>query len=173
MLMSNTVSGCAAMVNRPLYERARPLPDEAVMHDHWFALVAASIGKIWCVEEGTILYRQHGGNAIGAIPWGIRSIRDRVRETLFEDTKHRMLRRFCLQAGALLARCGDDMTADQYRATAALAGLWSMNRWLRFPMLLRHGFVRNGFLRNAALLVAVTGPRARRHEQGFVRRAKS
>jgi hypothetical protein len=171
--MSNTVTGCAAMINRPLYQRARPIPAEAVMHDHWLALVAASVGRIHCVRESTLLYRQHGGNAVGAIPWSVRSIRDRVREALLEDTKRRMLERFSLQAAALLARCGGEMSAAEARATAALAGLWSLNRWMRFGALWRHGFVRNGILRNAALFVAVARRSAREHRPGFVRPALS
>lgn len=161
MLMSNTVTGCAAMVNRALYERARPIPDEAALHDHWLALIAAASGEIACLPESTILYRQHDGNTIGAIPWGVRSILDRIRETLLEDTKRRMLERFRLQAGALLDRCGQDMSPDDVRATAALAGLWSGNRWRRFASLRRHGFAGQGFLRNAALFVALAGPRPR------------
>lgn len=159
LLTANTVTGCTAMINRALYVRARPIPREAVMHDHWLALVAAATGKIGCVEEATILYRQHGGNAIGAIPWCADTIRARVRETLFEDTKRRMLRRFCAQAGALLARCGEAMSPEQVRAASAFARLWSVNPWSRFALLWRHGLLVNGFVRNAALFVAVTASR--------------
>ena len=161
LLMSNTVTGCATMVNRALYERARPIPAEAALHDHWLALVAASTGRILCLPEGPILYRQHGDNTIGAIPWGVKSIFDRARETLLEDTKRRMLERFRLQAGALLERCGRDMSSDDVRAIAALAGLWSGSRWSRFASLRRLGFVAPGFLRQAALFVALAGQRPR------------
>jgi hypothetical protein len=157
LLMSNTVTGCATMVNRALYERARPIPDQAALHDHWLALVAAATGRIECLAEGTILYRQHGGNTVGAIPWGPGSILDRVRETVLEDTKRRMLERFRLQAEALLERCGGEMSPDQVRATTALCGLWAGNRWRRFASLRRHGFAPEGFLRNAALFVALAG----------------
>ncbi|MGZ8998625.1 MAG: glycosyltransferase family 2 protein [Allosphingosinicella sp.] len=157
LLMSNTVTGCATMVNRALYERARPIPDEAALHDHWLALVAASTGRISCIQESTILYRQHGANSIGAIQWGARSILKRVRETLLEDTKRRMLERFRLQAGALLERCGGEMSPEHLQAAAALASLWNGNRWHRFGSLRRNGFVAQGFLRNAALFVALAG----------------
>jgi glycerophosphoryl diester phosphodiesterase len=37
-----------------------------VMHDWWLALVAAAFGKIGSLDEQTVVYRQHGGNAVGA-----------------------------------------------------------------------------------------------------------
>ena len=164
LLMVNTVSGCAAMANRPLYERARPVPSAAAMHDHWLALVAASVGRISCIEQSTVLYRQHGHNAIGATRWGAASVLDRIRQTLFEDTKKNLLQRFSMQAQALLSRCGDDLDAEQYRAVSALARLWSVNRTLRFILLWRHRVRLRGAIRNSALFLAVSGRRPRSHE---------
>ena len=134
------------------------------MHDHWLALVAASVGKISCIRQSTVLYRQHGRNAIGAIHWGAASIFDRVRQTLFEDTKKNLLQRFSMQAQALLSRCGDDLAAEQYRAVSTLAHLWSVNRALRFILLWRNRVQLKGPLRNGALLVAVSGRRPRSEE---------
>ena len=43
------------------------LTDPSVaMHDWWIALVAAAFGKIVCVPDATIKYRQHGNNVVGA-----------------------------------------------------------------------------------------------------------
>jgi hypothetical protein len=49
------------------------------MHDQGLALAGAPIGRMTCIEQGTVLYRQHGRNAIGATPWGTASIVDRIR----------------------------------------------------------------------------------------------
>jgi glycosyltransferase involved in cell wall biosynthesis len=66
LLVQNVVTGCASIFNRSLLARALPIPAEAAMHDWWLALVAASFGRIAFVREATVLYRQHGENAIGA-----------------------------------------------------------------------------------------------------------
>lgn len=66
LLIQNVVTGCATMVNRPLLQLAYPVPDGGVMHDWWLALVAAAFGQIGEVPEATVLYRQHGKNALGA-----------------------------------------------------------------------------------------------------------
>ena len=66
LLAQNFVTGNTVLINRPLAEAALPIPEEAMMHDWWLALVAAAAGKIIFVEEPTVLYRQHRTNVIGA-----------------------------------------------------------------------------------------------------------
>ncbi len=66
LLSQNIVTGCTALMNRALLERVGPIPAAALMHDWWFALIAAAFGKIAFVAQPTVLYRQHGGNSVGA-----------------------------------------------------------------------------------------------------------
>lgn len=66
LLAQNFVTGCTVLVNRPLIEVALPIPESAVMHDWWLALVAAATGKIIYEPTATVLYRKHGKNVIGA-----------------------------------------------------------------------------------------------------------
>lgn len=66
LLVENYVTGCTVMVNRALREVALPVPPQALMHDWWLALVAAAAGRIVSLPETTVLYRQHGRNAVGA-----------------------------------------------------------------------------------------------------------
>ena len=66
LLMQNVVTGCTMMINRPLLELGFPVPESAVMHDWWLALVAAAFGKIEVLPEATMLYRQHARNTVGA-----------------------------------------------------------------------------------------------------------
>ena len=160
LLTGNVVTGCASIVNRALYERARPIPPEATMYDHWLALVASLFGAISFLAEPTILYRQHPGNVIGAQRAGTASMFHRIRQTLFSDKNVRLMERYSRQAGLLLARYRDAMTLEQRRAAEALAALWSTSRWRRFGVLRRSGLGMRGFVRNAALMVVVTrGPR--------------
>ena len=66
LLVQNIVTGCTMMVNRSLLEYLAVLPKYVIMYDWWCALLAASMGKIGFVSEATVLYRQHGKNAVGA-----------------------------------------------------------------------------------------------------------
>jgi len=66
IIFSNTVTGCTALLNEPLARKALPVPDGALMHDWWLALVAAAFGTIHFVPQQLVRYRQHGQNALGA-----------------------------------------------------------------------------------------------------------
>jgi glycosyltransferase involved in cell wall biosynthesis len=156
LLTANVATGCTLLANRALYERARPVAPEAMMHDHWLALVAAALGRISCIATPTILYRQHGGNAIGAHSGGAVSLLERVRLTLFSNDRQRVMRRYSRQAAALLARYAEEMRADDRHAVETLATIWTVRPWRRFARLRRSGLGLRGFVRNAALFVVVT-----------------
>lgn len=68
LLVQNNVTGCTVMINRRLLEIIKNVSAERMlMHDWWFALVAASFGKIAFIEKPLINYRQHDGNQLGAV----------------------------------------------------------------------------------------------------------
>ncbi len=64
-LRKNNVTGCCAMITRQLVDLALPIPDGFYIHDHYFAIIAASFGKIKYLDRCLIYYRQHSGNVIG------------------------------------------------------------------------------------------------------------
>lgn len=68
LLVQNAVTGCTMMVNNTLLKYACSVynKSEMLMHDWWFALIAAAFGAIGTVDEATIDYRQHGDNSVGA-----------------------------------------------------------------------------------------------------------
>lgn len=66
LLVQNFVTGCTTLLNRPLINIALPIPVESLMHDWWFALMAAALGKLIFIPQSTVLYRQHSHNAVGA-----------------------------------------------------------------------------------------------------------
>ena len=66
LCLTNVVTGCTILCNRLLLERALPIPEQALVHDWWIALVASVFGRIHFIPISTILYRQHQHNAIGA-----------------------------------------------------------------------------------------------------------
>jgi hypothetical protein len=126
------------------------------MHDHWLALVAATTGAIAYVDDRTILYRQHGANAIGAHNPRTAALLQRVFGTLVSRERERVLKRYSRQAAVLLERLGDEMPPGQRAATETLAGLWEMPRLGRFLALRRCGLGLEGLVRNAALFIVVT-----------------
>lgn len=66
-LTENIVTGCTAALNpaaaRLLQDNGDP--GRIYFHDWWLYLVVSAFGRVVFDPEPTILYRQHGGNAIG------------------------------------------------------------------------------------------------------------
>ncbi len=66
LVISNLVTGCTALINENLAEKALPIPANAIMHDWWLALVATAFGQLIYLDSPLVHYRQHGNNTIGA-----------------------------------------------------------------------------------------------------------
>lgn len=66
-LIENICFGCTEVFNRRLLLLAAGAkPAHVVMHDWWLYLVASYLGNVCFDQDSYILYRQHGGNAVGA-----------------------------------------------------------------------------------------------------------
>ena len=67
LLITNAITGAAALMRRELVERALPFPPPHgdIFHDHWIALVAMATGEIRYVERPLYDYVQHSEAAIG------------------------------------------------------------------------------------------------------------
>ncbi len=110
MTVQNVVTGATAMFNGPLRLLAAPIPPRAALHDWWMACVAAAFGKIVPIKEPTILYRQHGRNAVGARDARITigGLPAAISDAMASGPLFRkVLRQSAEQAGAFLERYGD------------------------------------------------------------------
>ena len=66
LVVQNYIPGCSALFSRDLLEHALPIPEAAVMHDWWLALIASIAGMIRYDPSRTVLYRQHEDNQLGS-----------------------------------------------------------------------------------------------------------
>jgi glycosyltransferase involved in cell wall biosynthesis len=66
LVLTNVVTGCTVLCNRALLTRALPIPEQAVVHDWWLALVASALGRIEHLPLPSLSYRQHRDNVLGA-----------------------------------------------------------------------------------------------------------
>lgn len=66
-LTENIVTGCTAALNPAAVRLVRECGDtrRIYFHDWWLYLVVSAFGRVVFDPEPSILYRQHGGNAIG------------------------------------------------------------------------------------------------------------
>ena len=66
LVLSNLVTGCTSLFNEELALKALPIPEKAIMHDWWLALIASAFGRVVFIDLPLVSYRQHRNNTIGA-----------------------------------------------------------------------------------------------------------
>ena len=66
LVVQNYIPGCSTLFTRDLLKIALPIPEAAVMHDWWLALIASIAGEIRYDPSVTVLYRQHENNLLGS-----------------------------------------------------------------------------------------------------------
>ncbi len=66
LIAQNYIPGCSTLFSSDLLDLALPIPEEAVMHDWWLALIASIAGEIRYNPSRTVLYRQHDKNHLGS-----------------------------------------------------------------------------------------------------------
>jgi len=135
------------MINRPLADLVREPFDDVAMHDWWLALLAATFGRIGYLPTPTVLYRQHGANAVGAVD--ARDPRYLLRRALGGDATRARMRAATTQAAAFLDRHADALTGQQRDVIAACAGLPEQGKLARVRTLARHGLWKSTALRRA------------------------
>lgn len=153
MLLQNTVTGAACLINRPLLELAHPIPKEAVMHDWWVALVACAFGAIGVVDETTVFYRQHGKNAVGAKPYfSLRLVKFAI-SLLLKGPDLEKAKKYGEQVNAFANRYHIQLSAEQQVILSGYRALSSASAWKRVALAREHRFYHSGRLRNIAFLL--------------------
>jgi len=164
LMLKPVVTGCTAMLNRPLLGIARRMPKEAFMHDFWIALLASTMGKSRAVERQTVLYRQHGKNLIGtgqkwtngpgttatsSIWKRIHSYRQGATALQWKQSQE--------QAAALLDAHGPELTSKARDIVESFRRCETDNRRLvRLFTLIRYGFYDREILSNLARVAIVS-----------------
>lgn len=159
VVIRNPVTGAATMMNAALRSQVSPIPAEAALHDWWVASIAAATGRIVAVDTPTVLYRQHGRNAVGARrPSATRTARELLADLPSAIGRTRRVRgdiaTGARQAGALLHRLGSRLQpadAAFLAAYARIPGYSLLRRKMEIARL--HLRRRNGWIQNAGVLL--------------------
>jgi glycosyltransferase involved in cell wall biosynthesis len=152
LLLQNNVTGCTIMVNQALRKLSLPVPQEAMMHDWWLAIVAAAFGKVEYIKDQTMLYRQHHHNANGATYF---SIAEDVKNYFNYDPKKNQMTKNKNQAQTLAfkERYFEKLSTKQKKLVDAYLLFQEKTYWGKVPLALRYGFLKNGFFRNILSMI--------------------
>ena len=153
----NVATGATIMMNRELRELAGEPPRGAYFHDWWYACIAAAFGHVVALREPTMLYRQHGANAVGArAPLALANARAVVRSLADVSTFRAQLERTAEQARAFTVRYGDRLRPEDRDFLERFARIPRQPFFARKMSLLRlRALPEQGFLR--ALGVVLRG----------------
>ena len=153
LLMENKLIGCTVMVNAALRKvvQSHILPKEARFHDWWIALIASSTGKICYLNEGTLLYRQHGANVVGNIGF-FSYFNNRIASLNNQKLAIRALER---QAEEFLAIYGDLLTEEKRCIIQKFANLNQLSFLKRRMLILHCGYLKTGIIRNVGVMFIV------------------
>lgn len=145
LLVQNYITGCTVMINRALKQKCGKIPNECVMHDWWLALTAQLFGKIVCISEPLMLYRQHSGNQVGAkASYGIALIKrklatiSKVREN-YNATYS--------QAQAILDKYADQIENQERKLIEIYISIPHKNKFRRICLVRKYGFKKGTRLR--------------------------
>lgn len=157
LMIENFVTGCATLGNAALRRKAGPVPAQAMMHDWWLALVAATQGRLVDVPEPLVLYRQHGGNVLGAQRGGFTRAARRVFDAPVDMLTHaRQWGQDAMQQACAFADRYEGMVAPQIAALYREFGdLPARGAIPRKSFVLRERSATNSTLRVLALAATI------------------
>lgn len=153
LLMENKLIGCTMMFNQAVAKLLYELPQNARYHDWWIGLLAASMGRIAYLKEGTLLYRQHGNNEVGAQNF-FSYVRGRLislkkqKQALLENQK---------QAEEFLKiyEQTEKLSASSKEVLYIFSTFSKRGFFYRKWMVWKGGYLKTGWIRNIGLLLLV------------------
>lgn len=143
LLSQNNVTGCTMMLNRQLLLLVEK-SEAILMHDWWFALIAAGMGKIGFVDTPTILYRQHGNNQLGAV--NNRSIKYAAKVAKNRIKAKKRLSVTYTQANAFLDIYSDRLPKKSRTLVDMYVSIPNKNKLLRVYFIVRYNFTKQSMM---------------------------
>ncbi len=145
-LVQNVATGCTIVMNEAARRAVLAVPPPAAtLHDWWSYLVVTAIGgRVIFDTQPVILYRQHGANAVGAVP----SIVERAAKAARRGPST-FMQMFMAHIEALL--CHPDLTTEAKSLIESLVRLPEASLAGKLGYIARAGLYRQGTLEQAAL----------------------
>jgi len=155
LMVNNSVTGCVMACNHELFDQARNSRiGESIMHDWYMAMLAKATGRVSFVDNSLILYRQHGGNVLGARSASLGSVlgmvfQDRLSKIneLMARTR-KQVRSTQTQAQLFIDDFGPILKPEDKKLLIDYVESFEKGPFARLRLFCSHGVRKTGWLRN-------------------------
>lgn len=151
IIVQNVVTGCTVLLNKALLSYAGSVPQYALMHDWWLAVIAAAFGKIGFLKNATVYYRQHGENQVGAK--NTNSLIYNISRFYEQLNGGDVLKMHYLQAREFLELFYDKLSDQQKDCLMKYSKLSEYRKLTRVFILIKYRFLKYGLLRKIGQLL--------------------
>lgn len=157
LVENNNVVGCTMLINRKLADYYKHnfdyiIVENVLMHDSFFAILAALVGKIVYLDESTIKYRQHEKNTVGAIkPENGLTV---VLKKLQKLNQFKELQRKKELHIKEVLKCINEKN-PKISISEAYVNLKDKGKLFRIIWLIKNGILRKGIKRNIYLFLVI------------------
>ncbi len=152
LLMGNVVSGCTVMINKSLKKICGHINKNAIMHDYWLALTAASFGHISYIDKPTMYYRQHDNNTFGAKTYSMKYAFKKIKEG--RKNMQQAVFNNIIQAESFLNQYENILNSNNKKKLNEFINLKNKRNLYFINSVIKNSFYKSGFLRNTGLFFA-------------------
>ena len=152
IIAQNIVTGCTVMYNKALADMINDVPKFFIMHDWWLAILVSAMGKIGYISNGTIFYRQHGFNVLGAKE-NVLDLKYKIRVITNRKQHRQIFMEYCKQAKSFLDMYGHMLDEYSKNILKAYADLRHLSKIRRLKLMRKNNLLPNGIYHTIRYLI--------------------